>query len=136
MSTRLHGVTVRFHLAYWDGPRTGLASYQGQHVFWRLIENQHSRPHGRTRYAVYPLTKAEAEVLLHNHMLFELYVGTHTSYTNWHRAVGRVHPQVHWNDFYAAKRDTVDELAITARPSLGYFRWGQEEPATPPPSVV
>jgi len=117
---RLQDVCLRWHVGYWDGPISGIATYGGRDCWFEAepFDWENETPHSR-RYFVYELTDSELAEERYWHERFRALVGTHTDYDeHGKRKVGELRPPSSAFDAEYAKREKPD---YTTRPPLGWF---------------
>jgi len=98
-------IELKYHSNYWDGPLSGVCILQGKRRWFNNVHDYHSKTEeGKNLdmriYAIYDLTPEEWKEEDHWHLLFEKYVGTHTSYDDCGNRTGKVHSSKDHHRFY------------------------------------
>jgi len=70
-------LTMLWHSDYYDGPLSGMALYNGEHVWFDCNDDPFD---GDRIYALYRLSTETKQELLRQHKLFEHHVGTHSNH--------------------------------------------------------
>lgn len=111
-----------WHSDFWDGPISGMLSYQGQsHWFEMIEENEDSRGTWCRRYAILKLTADQREDERYWHELFRANVGTHTDYDeNEVCHAGELRPKELHKNFYDKYKDRRHPDYLK-NPVLGWF---------------
>lgn len=111
-------IFMLWHLAYYDGPLSGVALWDGRYVFFNDDDEEN---HPR-RYRVYEMTAAEQEVEIDLHAEFASRVGHHTDYGyidgKRERAARFTAPEG-WHDYYETKRPP--HFDVTTHEPVAWF---------------
>jgi hypothetical protein len=95
---------VRFlwHLAYWDGPLSGICQYRDRPHYFCTADQEEATIDQRPRpYFLVELRVDQVEELRRQHEVFRRYVGTHTDYlTDGSPSSGIVRRRNLWSRFY------------------------------------
>lgn len=91
-----------WHVAYWDGPRSGLLSYKGIKYWFQVFDE----PDDASIFRRFLIIQLSVEQLLEEeqwHDLFRQKVGTHTDYDeDGKKHIGTPQPENTWHEFYDA----------------------------------
>jgi len=114
-------VRLLWHMAYWDGPLTGLAQFEGQHCWFAVPE-----PDTAERGALlYPLDESEWLNEKKKHQRFQRFVGRHTDYDALgKRSIGDVLPSEAWPHFFEEQTGAVQDARgsdYIRRPAIAWF---------------
>jgi len=115
-------VRLLWHVAYWDGPLSGLAVFEEQRCWFKVAD-----PDAAERGALlYPLDEGEWLREREKHQRFQRFVGRHTDYDALgRRDIGDVLPSEAWPHFFEEKVGAVpdnDGSAYTRRPAIAWFK--------------
>ena len=91
-----------WHSDYWDGPKSGLLSYQGSKYRFQVFDEPDNATTFR-RFLIIELSPEQLGEEEHWHDLFRQKVGTHTDYDeSGTRQFAMLRPQEMWQEFYGA----------------------------------
>jgi hypothetical protein len=111
-------VQILWHVDYWDGPLSGIASYMGKDYWFQVID-----PDAEPRAAILrSLTNAELAAEQQRHRLFVQNVGNHTDYDSaGKRSVGALHASGTWDRYYESAVTTDERRRYDENPVIGWF---------------
>lgn len=111
-------VRILWHVDYWDGPLSGIASYAGKMHWFHVVD-----PEAEPRQAILrSLTDAELAAEEKRHRLFVQNVGSHTDYDSaGKRDVGALHPSSKWDGFYESAAAAAEGRPYAKNPVIGWF---------------
>jgi hypothetical protein len=111
-------VQILWHIDYWDGPLSGIASYMGKNYWFEVID-----PDAEPRAAILrSLTDAELAAEQQRHTLFVQNVGNHTDYDSaGKRSVGALRPSSTWDRYYKSAMATAERPRYDENPVVGWF---------------
>jgi hypothetical protein len=111
-------VRILWHCGYWDGPLSGIALYQGQKYWFRVIDRD-AEPRAA---ALQSLTREQLQFEENRHTLFQQHVGTHTDYdSSGKRNVGALRPKSEWQKYYTTVPATAQQPTYEGNPIIGWF---------------
>jgi hypothetical protein len=113
---------ILWDVSYWDGPRTGILSYQGEKYWFQVFDETDDNVIFR-RLLILELSDEQLREEEHWHDLFRQKVGTHTDYDEaGKRQSGILHPKEVWHEFYDLYRYRLP-LDLTNNRIIGWFEY-------------
>jgi hypothetical protein len=93
-------IRLLWHSGYWDGPKSGMLSYQGKKYWFQTIDDDEATVR---RFLILELSGEQMREQEYWHELFRQKVGTHTDYDETGRhELGALRPGEMWREFYDA----------------------------------
>lgn len=94
--------TLLWHSGFWDGPISGMLSYDGREHWFEMIQENDIVEEGRwyRRFAVVTLTRDQIDREHKVHEDFRQHVGTHCDYAHDSQGLQGVRPKEQWHLFY------------------------------------
>lgn len=86
-------LTPEWHENWWDGPLSGVATWNGRRVYFRCLSEDDD---GDRRYAIYEPPAEWWKLKDADHALFQQHVGTHWDGDR----TGAVRPESEWRKYY------------------------------------
>ena len=110
-----------WHCNYWDGPLSGVALYEGEHVWFELTDDD---DYGDNRvFSLYRLNPEDKEEIFKQHKEFQEAVGYHTDHDPEVHKPYKCKDKKKFDDFYKKKRK---ELFLAKGDNyLTEFHWCQ-----------
>jgi hypothetical protein len=111
-------VQILWHTDYWDGPLAGIAVYQGQKLWFQVIDRE-----AEPRVAIlHSLTGDQLQFEEDRHRSFQQHVGGHTDYdSSGKRTVCTLQPPSQWAQFYSAATAAAKRRSYETNPIIGCF---------------
>lgn len=116
-------IWIRWFLAFYDGPVTGIAEHEGRKVWFDCRNGRGDWDMYCRTYRVFALTDEQIAREVERHAEFDRCVGTHTNCVYEgvrRRRVDREPLQPNWRDWYAQPHEAIARTEYNANP-IGWF---------------